>query len=372
MQVGEAYLHYAAQAVGPATLATYRSALTQWRDYCDEEELPADVGTTSPVQAANFFAWLADSESLAATTIKGYASAMRHHWTTANGYRLSADSSPFSTDLSRVTIRGIQRALAPADQAARQDPAVTAPMGPQQLARLKDHFQPSAAIDGVRAQATDERVMLWAAATVASYGLLRPNEFLGSYRHVDRALRPSQLTFFARAGGTTQALPGQYEGVPQRVQLTLGATKADQLGTNAPIVIDARLCVEAIWRWMHRRLAFSGEVQAGPVFRLPGQRPLSIRTLLDALTAALRVVDPHIVHHLTGRCFRRGGASALVQAGASTSDIMQAGRWRSPAMVRTYAEPGVMRAREEAAAAGVQSSLQPAPIRPRSAFGSSA
>jgi integrase len=46
---------------------------------------------------------------------------------------------------------------------------------------------------------------------------------------------------------------------------------------------------------------------------------------------------------LTGKAFRRGGASGMLQGGASIPEIMTAGRWRSPAMVGVYASAEAQR-----------------------------
>ena len=58
--------------------------------------------------------------------------------------------------------------------------------------------------------------------------------------------------------------------------------------------------------------------------------------------------------HLTGKAFRRGGASGLMAAGAARPDIQAAGRWRSAAMLETYSSArGQERAREIAVSRGM-------------------
>jgi hypothetical protein len=352
---------YAAASISRSTAASYASALTQWRDFCAESvdaahagPDPAEaLGDVGPEQAADFFAWLADSASVTAGTIAGYRSGMRHHWLRQTGW---ADASnPFSSHLVDATLRGIARVLAPADRAARAARTVTAALEPRQVARLAAVMLPAG-----NAPASDEQAMTWAAALIGSYGLLRPNEFLGSYQHQDRHLRASQLEFCIERG-TPAPVPIALTQAdcPSLVRVRLGATKADQAGANAPLVIRARAAVEALWRWSRRRLAYSAATQAGPLFRVEGQRPLSIRALLDRLQTAMRAVDPAWDGRLTGRCFRRGGASELVRDGASLEEIQQAGRWLSPAMVYTYSDVGAVQARAASASAGTAAPLAP-------------
>ena len=330
--------------------------MTQWRDFCSEEGHPLSMETVSPQLAAGFLAWLADSDSVAASTISGYKSGMRHHWLVATD-QLDPNSCPFTNSLTNTTMTGIRRALAERDQANKSARQVTASVGPRKLVKVHHFFHPPGML------LSDEQAMYWAAATLGAYGLLRPNEFLGSYLHADRKLRPDQITFFARADSNDKAIVGRFAGPPHRFSIRLGVTKADQVGANAPILIGERIAVEALWLWMRRRLAYSAEDQLGPVFKLPGQRPLTIRLLLDRLELAFRTVDPHTPIFLTGRCFRRGGAADLVQAGASLAQIQNAGRWNSSSMVYTYTEPAVVREREAAAATGELDSLRPSVTR---------
>lgn len=340
-----------------STLAAYGSAMTQWRDFCTEEEHCQAMGPVSPALAAGFLAWLADSDSVAASTIAGYKSGMRHHWLTANDHG-DPDACPFTSHLANTAMTGIRRALAKRDQENRAARSVTASVGPRQLVKVHHFFHPPGVL------ISDEQAMYWAAATLGAYGLLRPNEFLGSYLHADRKLRPEQIVFFVRAGSQEKAVVGQFNGPPHRFSVRLGPTKADQEGANAPIVIGERLAVEALWLWMRRRSSFAPEDRLGPVFKLPGQRPLTIRQLIDRLELAFHTVDPSAEKiSLTGRCFRRGGAADLVQSGASLEQIQHAGRWSSSAMVYTYTDPAVVREREAAAASGSMAPLRPSVSR---------
>ena len=278
---------------------------------------------------------------------------MSYHWNVANGW---PSASPFDSKLVVAALRGIDKALAPADRAARESRVVTAALEPRQVIRLQGVLTPR--------ESTDEQVMIWAAALLGSYGLLRPNEFLGSYLHQDRNLRAHQLEFFVQRDTPCpiKLAPGSADN-PSSVRLRLGATKADQLGTNKPLVLTGSAVVSALWRWSRRRLAYSADAQGGPFFRVEGQRPLSIRTLLTRLETAMRTVDPAWSHRLTGRCFRRGGATELVRDGAAIDDIKAAGRWKSTPMVFTYSEPAAVQQRAAAAAAGTASPLVRPPHR---------
>ena len=128
--------------------------------------------------------------------------------------------------------------------------------------------------------------------------------------------------------------------VPDRFAVRLGITKADQAATNAPTVVAAASAVRALWVWMHvrRDLHFASprlfvsceEHKAGPV-----EVNLSMAALCRVVSNALDRVG---IEHppITGKTFRRGGASALTAAAASTATIAAAMRHRSMSMQNRY------------------------------------
>lgn len=194
--------------------------------------------------------------------------------------------------------------------------------------------------------------MLWAAATLGVYGLLRPGELLGSARDRSRAARADAVLFFATPAGLRRMdvssitpAPG---GLPDHFTVQLGVTKADPLGRNPDLPISAPTAVAAMWRWLHTRAAL-GLPPDGPLFALPhsqgGIELLSCASLCKEIARWIAITTGVPPPKVTGRCFRKGGASALVAAGATVPAIMQSGRWSSPAMVSVYADQASKRRR---------------------------
>lgn len=292
--------------------------------------------------AADFVAWLADLDEISSKTIHGYKSAMRHWWDVQLMWP-TARSNPFDSNLVAAALRGIKRALGPADRAAAASRSVTLPMGPARLAELKAWLLPVGA--------TSRQVMCWAAACLAAHALLRPNEFLGSYRLDHRAIRLSQLSF--RRGASALALPSLPSLAPSSIALSLDATKADQEARNAEIVITHPEAVVAIWGWAVLRERLRPRSDR---FFVLDEAPLSISMLLRHLESAC-ILGGQLRSHLTGRCFRRGGTSDLVRLGLSAEAIMTIGRWKSRAMIVVYADPLALSMRASAALRGSMAPL---------------
>jgi hypothetical protein len=124
----------------------------------------------------------------------------------------------------------------------------------------------------------------------------------------------------------------------------LRVTKTDQDALRPPLMIAGTIAVRAMWRWVHMRRA-AGALDSDRLFAL-GARPLSQTALLASITSNLhRCGYPDA--RLSGKCFRRGGASALFESGASASSITTAGRWATENMFRHYISATVDTARRE-------------------------
>lgn len=323
---------YLDHSLAPATLRSYQTAWRAWDSYAAAHDIDDAAGV--PTDAAE--TWLASlgaSGRLAPASIAAYKSAVltRHelYHTGANAW-----------DTQRVSriLRGIARTAVPLTPAPTLalTPAIIAVIAPGSLL-------------GTDLQSR----MLYAAATMATHAMLRPSEMLGTPAQKQRALRADDITFFAWAGThTTCALypHGTDLGsasVPDRYSIRLGVTKADQGATNPPIVVAAPSAVRALWTWMHARrdsstlspLLFVARPRPGAA-----ERPLSIAALCRAITDAL---DAAGVDHpkVTGKTFRRGGASALTAAGAPTAAIANMMRHRSLAVQDRYSSAAAKAAR---------------------------
>ena len=319
-------LKFAHGAISANTHRTYQSGITRFTEYCKGASIPLTVAGITPVVVANWVAHLAESTSLTAGTIGGYKSALRSWFLELSLW--NGTPNPFESPVASQIYAGVRRERIKADLLAKANRPMSIAIGPKLLLRLKPRLDTG----GMRA------TMMWAAACLASHSLLRPNEFLGSYQLKDRAMRPEQIAFFAYEGKETIAPPGG--PLPHRYTIRLGVTKADQEGANAPLLVDAPMAVNALWRWFGMRPP-STDPQ---LFRLPGESPLSIASLTESIANACRA-DGLGEIEITGKCFRRGGCSDMVAAGFTTAQIQTVGRWQSSAMVNTYADPASRRAR---------------------------
>jgi hypothetical protein len=231
-------------------------------------------------------------------------------------------ANPFDSEIVERALTGIQKdeAIRARDQVSKKEdsPALTLDM----LAAFKPHLlgKPSTSFTRMR----------WAAIRLGVTGLLRPNEFIGAYRQEQRAMRPNQITFRDKDNRTAAA-------APTRVFVDLHNTKADSLGKNAPICITDEETVDALWKWAREREALEHTAASRMKFFAFKNQALSGQNLRNALNHAARRCGWFNAKFQL-RCFRRGGASTLMAAGASTPTIMSAGRWRTSAMVQRYTD----------------------------------
>lgn len=299
----------------------------------------------SSAQVANWLAHLATSSTLSSASIANYKSGARN-WYLRNT-QWSAAANPFDSEIVRVALGGIQRGRTPAELAARRERPMTRSIGPAILAELRPLLETG----------SETSLGIWAAACLGAHALLRGGELLGAGARRDRALRLDQIAFFRSAGAPHRvALAGADPArTPHRFSIALGITKADQIGDNAPITVDAPLAVDALWRWSLLRRSFAPESPL--LFVLPSGRPLAMATLLHAIEKALLNAG-HGPHRLTSKCFRRGGAGEMVAAGFTAEAIAAVGRWRSgTAMVVRYAGQAALAQRASAVARGLRPAL---------------
>ena len=202
--------------------------------------------------------------------------------------------------------------------------------------------------------------MRYAAIMTATHGALRPSELLGSPVLRERALLMRDVTFFASADGTQPVplcSPAAYAttALPYRFEIALGASKADQAGTNPPVPIAAPSAVRALWTWMHAHARIVGTSDPRIFVERTLLRivPLGVRPLCTHVEAALDLAG--ISHpRITGKAFRRGGASALTAAGVPTSVIAAAMRHRSLSMQDRYSDSASKAARVIAASRAME------------------
>lgn len=328
-------MQYASRAISVNTARTYSKPVERYQEFCAERGWDPAPGAVSALTAAEFIASLGAEGRLCTRTIGVYRSAVstwRLQSTLADG-----PNPMLSVAVERV-LKGIGRERQTIEAETRTARLASINVTPALLADLQPHMAPS-----FPAGTTPHELMRWAAANVATYALLRPSEALGSRQHPGRALLASQVTFFSTKGddrvqslGPRHCAPASLS-VPDHFAIALGPTKADQQGTNAPIAVAARPAVLALWVWMHKRRDLSPHPELEPqLFRVPGSPPLQLPELMEAIADACES-SGRPRPHISGRAFRRGGASELMAAGAARPIMQAAGRWRSRAMPEVYA-----------------------------------
>lgn len=202
--------------------------------------------------------------------------------------------------------------------------------------------------------------MRYAAVMTAAHAGLRPSELLGSAVHRERALLVTDIAFY-ETPASTRAMPllpphtsADHTVLPDRFEITLGVSKADQAGDNPPIPIAAPLAVRALWVWLHVRREAFGEADARVFIERTLSRivGLGIRPLCTHIADALDLAGiPH--PRITGKAFRRGCASALTAAGVATSVIAATLRHRTLSMQDRYSDAASKAARVLAASRAI-------------------
>ena len=327
-------MQYAGSAISANTARTYAKAVERYQIFCTAQGWDPSPAAVTAVTAAEFLAALGKEGRLGTRTIAVHRSAVstwRLQSTLADG------PNPLQSVAVERVIKGIARERQPIEAAAHSRRLSTIEVTPALLAAIQPWIVPHFPRGG-----TPQQLMVWAAANVATYALLRPSELLGSPQHPDRALLAKQITFFMTRGsdhvgelGPIGADPNALP-LPDHFTIALGPTKADQQGLNPPIAVAAQPAVLALWVWMHKRRDRGPGADCPQLFSNPGFGPLRLFELTGALADAC-VESGRERPHITGRAFRRGGASGLMAGGAARPAIRAAGRWRSDAMGEIYA-----------------------------------
>jgi hypothetical protein len=278
--------------------------------------------------AADWLSDLAAVQHKPASTIMNYKSSMRT-WFVERYIMNETIKNPFDSVLVEKTLTGIQKEDAKQQRLRSASTERTASMTPSLTMDLLTSLKPAL----LPRPATSFERMRWAAIRLGVTGLLRPNEFVGAYRNRERALQTKQVKFYVGAG-----IPCEREAQqPSYLQLTMHDTKADPYGRNPPRRIDDEETVQVMWKWYHERQRLSHTPTTLNKFFAWSGHTLSGMQIIRSLNDAAAMHGWYNAR-FTLKCFRRGGASTLVAAGASTQQIMKAGAWKSEAMVNLYAD----------------------------------
>lgn len=349
---------FASQAISDSTRRTYRAAIRQFEIFCISRGWSLYPITTQ--HAVEWFTLIGKQARLASGTLLVYRSALSTEYREST---MGEGLNPLDAKVVTMVLEGIQRVWYPREAAARAVAPQTIDLTPKLLHNIKS-FLPTA---------EPFHTMVWAAASLGVAALLRPSELLGSAQSVKqgmidtRALRLSQITFYKHAESQqvatflSRGADIDEQPLPDRFTVALGQTKSDQLGKRGPKVVAAAFAVEALWRWCHLRRSL-GASQSPLLFACDGASPLTMPTLLAAIKRGLINLgfkNPKV----TGKCFRRGGTSSLVEQGIGNEDVARVGDWRSSTMVNIYSNKEAQEARRIA----VSRSMRVAAQRPAAA-----
>lgn len=160
-----------------------------------------------------------------------------------------------------------------------------------------------------------DRIMLWAAFTLAFFGFLRAAEFT-----CNPTVNPSLWLSLAD-------IQVDSHHNPQCMAVLLRCSKTDQFGAGVTLYLGAtgnELCpITAMLAFLAIR-----QSSAGPLFVYQDGSPLSRTRLVCALRQALSAVSVN-VSPFSGHSFRIGAASTAAKVGIGDAIIKTLGRWSS-------------------------------------------
>ena len=326
------------QSISRNTQRTYEAPQRAYREYCAEQHL--DELDQSSVLRFLAAAASRDGKPLAGRPIGVYRSAISTMHELGPNAHLP---NPARGEQVNRMCDGVLRVKAEADKERRDAHTPAYPITPELLTRI----EPIATLSG-----DQSRRIMWAAACLGTFFVLRPGELFGSRdTELGRVLRADQISF-ERGGQPASIAPGTSAALPDVIVLALGPTKTDQLGMNAPRRSSAGPVLRAVWAWARERemtkldphwvarIAASGHTRDWNPFLFslpiePNNKILEDYRVFAYLNDWLPMLGiPK--QHIAGKSFRRGGASGMMAAGVDREDAAAIGGWASTRMLDTY------------------------------------
>lgn len=240
-------------------------------------------------------------ESLSASTVKSYLSAVRYAQIALG----LGDPGMGGMAQLEYVVKGMKR-LSPS-QSQRKRLPITPPV----LGRMKQAW----------ASLPDQRdtAMLWAAATLCFFGFLRSGEIVV----------PSDSSFCQDRHLSFEDIRVDSHAAPQFLEVRIKESKTDPFRKGVTIVIGrtgGELCpVAAVLGYMAAR-----GPAAGPLFHFSDGRALTRARFVAAVRVALTRAGVDAKGY-SGHSFRIGAATTAAQRGMQDSLIKTLGRWESSA-----------------------------------------
>ncbi len=173
--------------------------------------------------------------------------------------------------------------------------------------------------------------MFFAAASLATYGLLRMGEFTFNQKETNafRLLTLNQLKLFDSNNNSLCISPLHFSRVSY-LSLTLHVSKTDPFRKSVTIHVGHHTPVQAMLEYLKVHPALKNP--SSPLFVLSPThsplQPLDRQNMIETTRAVLLLLNlPQNEYH--GHSFRKGGATSLAAAGVADSVIQLLGRWRS-------------------------------------------
>jgi hypothetical protein len=164
----------------------------------------------------------------------------------------------------------------------------------------------------------DHRLLL-AAMWVACTAMLRPGE-----AGVESANNPQRLLTYGALTRTSSNPPAYTLRIPE--------FKTDQLRAGTTVRIAGNAAIQALHSYLSQR---SPKLSSSPpLFARADGSPMTHAWLVDSTAALVKrtkisLTDPQSGRTFVGVSFRKGGATALAEAGVPDRVIQELGRWKS-------------------------------------------
>ena len=274
-------------------MRTYRSGLSRFLSFCQQEHLPAFPLSESTL--CRFVAYLFN-QSISSSSIRLYLSALRFFQIERGGQDPSMSAMPRLCYVLRGTARQQATCVRPA----------RLPITIDILHQLFAVWSNSPSVH--------EATMLWAACTLGFFGFLRAGEFTVVPNGNQALLSPADIQVDSHHN-------------PTYLVVQLRGSKTDPFGRGHTLYIGStrsRICpVTAVLAY----LAIRPRPQ-GPLFLHADGSPLTRSQLIAEVWAALQGSGLDLSWY-TGHSFRIGAATSAAQARLSDPLIQIPGRWRS-------------------------------------------
>jgi hypothetical protein len=303
--------------IATSTRATYKAAMNSYLDcfaaYGEEAPFPATQ--------TSLCVWLTHSairtgpktKPLQPSTMRTYLSGLcsLHE---EMGYSHLLDDKPL---VSRC-FKGIKKTLGRGTSERVRRPITT-----DILRHVKAHLQPSFS-----------STLFFAAATLATYGLLRMGEFTTNERPDSAAafklLTLAQLSLKAEDGTVvSMSSPEQWHRVTN-MSLVLRVSKTDPFRQTVTVHIGHPEPVQAMLQYLRMHPCLT--TASSPLFVMSAtcHLPLTREAMIQGTRTVLRHCG-YNENQFSGHSYRKGGATSLFKAGVAESVIQLLGRWLSDA-----------------------------------------